>query len=235
MAESIPLFPLGTVLFPGVVLPLHVFENRYRELVSTLIEYRDGTPREFGVVAIRQGWEVGPKAAEALFEIGTVASLRQVTRHPDGRFDIIAIGTRRFRLRSVDAVSRPYLVGAVDRLPEAGELAPRFAGSAAGNALRELATQVGTAFLDYVAALAAARGVRPDGDELPEEPSALSYLVASVMLLPLEERQALLAESSPVARLRAELSQLGREAALLRLLRAVPVPLTDLPTSSGPN
>ena len=51
-------FPLGTVLFPGLVLPLHVFEERYRALVRHLVDQPDGTPREFGVVAIERGWEV---------------------------------------------------------------------------------------------------------------------------------------------------------------------------------
>lgn len=235
MAERIPLFPLATVLFPGVVLPLHVFEPRYRALVTTLMGYRAGAPREFGVIAIRQGWEVGAESLPSLHEIGTIAVLRQVTRHPDGRFDILAVGTRRFRLRSLDATSQPYLVGTVDRLPEGDGMASRFAAPATSAAERQLALQVTTLVTGYLTALAQVRGDGTEGEELPGDPAALSYLVASVLLLPLEERQALLAEPSTATRLRAEQRQLRRELVLLSRLRAVPVPLTDLPAPPGPN
>ena len=78
MAEPLPLFPLGhTVLFPGVVLPLHVFEERYRELVRTLVELPEGARRRFVVVAIRQGWEVGEDAVSALHDVGCAAELRR--------------------------------------------------------------------------------------------------------------------------------------------------------------
>ena len=118
MADELPLFPLGhTVLFPGVPMPLHIFEERYRELVRTLVEQPETQPRRFGVVAIRQGWEVGADAAEALHGVGCTAELRRVSRYPDGRYDIVTVGADRFRLLDVDRTSRPYLVGSVEWLP----------------------------------------------------------------------------------------------------------------------
>jgi len=105
-----PLFPLGTVLYPGLVLPLHIFEERYRQLVRDLLEGPE--PREFGVIAIRKGRETGVDGVSALYEIGCTAALRQVARHDDGRFDVVTVGTQRFRLLGLDH-SRPYLQGEI--------------------------------------------------------------------------------------------------------------------------
>src|SRR5437764_10932817 len=110
-----PLFPLGTVLFPGMPLPLHVFEQRYRDLVQDLLAAPE--PRSFGVVAIREGHEVGTGSVRSLYDIGCVATLTQVQRFPDGRFAVMAVGTQRFRLVDVDR-ARPYLRATVDLLGE---------------------------------------------------------------------------------------------------------------------
>lgn len=220
---TLPLFPLGqTVLFPGVVLPLHVFEERYRELVRTLVAQEDPGPRRFGVVAIRQGWEVGAEAAQALHDVGCAAELRRVSRHPDGRYDIVTVGSDRFRLLDVDRTSRPYLVGQVEWLP---------ADPPPGAEAAVLARAVGALFVEYAAAAAA---LRPDGSEpvpapeLPDDPGELSHLVASAAVLTLEDRQALLAAPTIPARLRAELRLLKRETTMVRRLRALPVPIAEL-------
>jgi Lon protease-like protein len=107
--ELIPLFPLHTVLFPGGVLPLHVFEERYRLLVRER--------RDFGVVLIRRGSEVGPGRAEDLHEVGTLATMQRIEALPDGRFSVVARGLYRFRLLALDH-SRPYQMGRVERLPD---------------------------------------------------------------------------------------------------------------------
>src|SRR5256885_1283276 len=95
-----PLFPLGTVLYPGLVLPLHIFEERYRQLVRDLLEGPE--PQEFGVIAIRKGRETGVDGVSALYEIGCAAALRQVARHDDGRFDVVTVGTPPFPLLGLD-------------------------------------------------------------------------------------------------------------------------------------
>jgi len=104
---QLPLFPLHTVLFPGAVLPLHIFEERYRQLV------REG--RDFGVVLIREGREVG--SVPQVHEVGTVAAMDQVEALPDGRYNIVAKGLQRFRLLST-AEPAPYLLGEAEMLDE---------------------------------------------------------------------------------------------------------------------
>lgn len=134
MGELIPLFPLGTPLFPGVVLPLHVFEPRYRRLVLDLLALpEDSERRFFGVVAIRQGWEVERVApAEALYDIGCAARLQMVRPQSDGAFRIVTVGGDRFRLRDVVVGDDPpYLQGRVEWLADE-EAAEEAAGDAEG-------------------------------------------------------------------------------------------------------
>src|SRR6266702_1617989 len=115
MSETLPLFPLGTVLYPGLLLPLHIFEERYRQLMGDLL---DGSrPQRFGVIAIREGRETGVGGVAALYEIGCIAALRRVNKLDDGRFDVVTAGTQRFRLLKLDE-SRLYLQGEVDLLAE---------------------------------------------------------------------------------------------------------------------
>jgi Lon protease-like protein len=123
----LPLFPLGTVLFPGLVLPLHIFEPRYQKLVQDLSALPDGVAKEFGVVAIRRGWEVGvpdgevsitPGDALTLYEIGCTAEVRQITELSEGGFDLMTVGRRRFRLVRIEAGAAPYLTGEIEWLPD---------------------------------------------------------------------------------------------------------------------
>jgi hypothetical protein len=219
VADELPLFPLGhTVLFPGVPMPLHIFEERYRELVRTLVEQPETQPRRFGVVAIRQGWEVGADAAEALHGVGCTAELRRVSRYPDGRYDIVTVGADRFRLLDVDRTSRPYLVGSVEWLP-----ADPPEADATG-----LVESVGTLFGEYVGAAAGLQAQQVEAVELPTDPTQLSYAVAAAAVLTLEDRQALLEADSARARLRAELRLLKRETTMVRRLHALPVPIAEL-------
>src|SRR5579864_8965541 len=115
MTRMLPLFPLGSVLYPGLLLPMHIFEERYRTLVHDLLA--EPEPRSFGVIAIREGRETGVDGVSALYEIGCTATVRQVFEQEDGRFYLITVGTQRFRLGELDH-SAPYLRGAVDLLPE---------------------------------------------------------------------------------------------------------------------
>jgi Lon protease-like protein len=121
MGELIPLFPLGTPLFPGIVLPLQIFEPRYRRLMRDLLALPEaGDRRLFGVVAIRQGWEVEEIApAEALYDIGCTARVQAVRPQPDGGFRIVTVGGERFRLLEVIVSDdMPYLRAEVEWLAE---------------------------------------------------------------------------------------------------------------------
>ena len=227
MTQRLPLFPLGTVLFPGLVLPLTVFEDRYRHLVRHLMDLPDGTPREFGVVAIEQGLEVLPPTTGgivhsevSLHNVGCVAQLRQVTEHTDGHFEIVSVGDRRFRITGLVADPAPYPVASVEWFPE----------PAATEAADELAPQVLAAFRDYLEVL---RGGHED--QLPDDPIVLSHLIAATAALTVAERQELLATPDTTTRLRDELRLLQRETALLRHVRAVPLTPGELDQRYSPN
>jgi uncharacterized protein len=134
MGELIPLFPLGTPLFPGIVLPLQIFEPRYRRLMRDLLSHPEtGDRRFFGVVAIRQGWEVEKIApAEALYDIGCTARVQAVRREPDGGFRIVTVGGERFRLLDVVVGDDPpYLQAQVEWLSDE-EAAEEAAGDSDG-------------------------------------------------------------------------------------------------------
>jgi uncharacterized protein len=217
MSTTMPLFPLGTVLYPGLLLPLHIFEERYRQLVRDLLDGPE--PQEFGVIAIRKGRETGVEGVSVLYEIGCAAALRQVARHDDGRFDVVVAGTQRFRLLGLDQ-ARPYLQGEIELLAEE-------TGDEAAAALAARAVQ--RAFRDYLDALATQGAARVDVPDLPDEPVLLSYLVAASMIVDLSDRQALLAEPDALRRLAAERALLTRETNMLR--RFTSTPATDLRSS----
>jgi uncharacterized protein len=212
MIERLALFPLGTVLLPGLLLPLEIFEERYRALVRDLVNTPRDAPRRFGVVAIRSGREVGPEALGGIYDIGCAADLRRVESHADGRFSIVTAGGARFRLHGVDRDSEPYLVGEVEYLDDPiGEPATAAA----------LVPAVKRLLVAYVDRLAAARAMEITLPDLPDDPRLLSYLVAASMVAETWERQGLLAAPDAVARLRTERALLRRELALLERITAV--------------
>jgi len=108
---TMPMFPLGAVLVPSMVLPLHVFEERYRRMVRDCL---DGTP-EFGVVLISRGSEVG--GGDVRYDVGTVARMVEAAELPDGRFALHCVGARRIRvLRWLD--DDPYPRAEVEDWPD---------------------------------------------------------------------------------------------------------------------
>ena len=119
MAE-VPLFPLNAVVFPGVVTPLHIFEERYRALVRELVGIESVFDRVFGVIAIREGYEVGDFGMQSAHRVGTLVQLTEVEPYDDGRFDIEVIGRQRLRVIESDN-SGPYLPGEVELLPDSDE------------------------------------------------------------------------------------------------------------------
>ncbi len=247
----LPLFPLNTVLFPGLVLPLNVFEARYRAMMRDLLKLPEDGPRPFGVIAIRDGHEVAPAATglpepgeqpeagpgsgfaedpmSSFHGVGCVADAATIRPRPgeggpddagEG-YEVLATGTTRFRLRSVDA-SGAYLTAEVEPLPEV-------TGEGAG----ALASGVLRAFRTYQKVLAGAneRTLAP-GQELPEDPGVVSYLVAAATMLYAPDKQRLLQARDTATRLAEELRILRRETALIRRLPTVPgAEFTLRPTS----
>ncbi|MER7082197.1 LON peptidase substrate-binding domain-containing protein [Saccharopolyspora kobensis] len=222
--DVLPLFPLSSVLLPGGHLPLHVFEPRYRQLVEDLVG--ESLPdRRFGVVAIRQGWEVGEDNVDSMYDVGCSALLDQVRALPGNRYDVSAAGERRFRLLQIDRDTAPYLIAHVQWLPdtEPADDSP---------ARREhLTTAARAAHQRYHAT-----GLRGGNRELPDADAAeLSYLLADDCVLTVEDRQDLLAETDPLVRLRNVRRLLLREAEFLRELRAVPAPLAEFTQGTSVN
>ena len=212
MGTMLPLFPLGAVLYPGMLLPLHIFEERYRQLVRDLLDGAE--PRRFGVIAIRKGRETGIDGVHSLYEIGCTATLRRVEEREDGRFNIVSVGTRRFRLLTLDR-TRPYLQGEVEML--ADEPADP---AEAGPAVRVIQA----AFREYLDALTEWGGATVRLEDLPNEPELLSFIVAAAMVIDLPERQAMLAEPDTLRRLAMQRALLSRETAMLRTTTSRPVP-----------
>jgi uncharacterized protein len=210
MTETLPLFPLGTVLYPGLVLPLHIFEDRYKQLVRDLLDREE--PRRFGVIAIREGRETGIGGVSALHDVGCIATMRDVTDAVDGQYDIVTVGTDRFRLQGLDD-SQPYLTGEIEVLGEP-------TGDEAAAAVAAAAVQRG--FRGYLNVLAERGSATINMPDLPDEPILLSYLVAASMIIDLSERQGLLAQPDALRRLSAERALLSRETAILREFGTTP-------------
>lgn len=204
MSELVPLFPLSTVLFPGMPLPLHIFEPRYRALVRRCLERSEA----FGVALIRSGEEVG--AAAEPHAIGTSARIVHHAPLPDGRSFIVVRGERRFAIEEVLPEVDPYLVARVRWLVEALD----------EDALR-LAADAAEAYAEYRLAVETLGGKAPQLSEQREPPSPrdVAYQIAAGLVsIDAEERQRLLEESSIASLLRAEIRLLEREEALLQEL-----------------
>lgn len=233
----LPLFPLNSVLFPGLVLPLNVFEERYRAMMRDLLKTPDEEQRLFAVVAIRDGQEVAPSSPglpdptsqpeqgptagfgddplKAFHAVGCVADAATIRERADGGFEVLATGTSRVRLHSIDA-SGAFLTAEVEELPEdPGEEA----GALAAGVLR--------AFRSYQKRLAGARERSlSTGAELPDDPSVVSYLVAAAAVLDTPTKQRLLEAPDTASRLHDELKLLRAETAIIRNLPSLPA--TDL-------
>ena len=137
----LPLFPLHTVLAPGIALPLHVFEERYRVMVRRCLD----ASAPFGVVLIREGSEVAPRSGDgadlAIAGVGTFAEIREASKYADGRWDLLVVGTGRFTVLEVDPITEPYLVADVEPLPdEVGD----------PDAAARLVERVGARFIEYL-------------------------------------------------------------------------------------
>ena len=232
---ELPLFPLHTVLCPGIALPLHIFEDRYRALVRRCLD--ESLP--FGIVLIRDGREVGGGTI-AFSAVGTVAEIRQAGRYPDGRFDLLVVGTKRFTIGRVSVGDEGYFVAQVAELDEVVE---------DEDIARALANRATRRFVRYLELLQPRAGetadeidirvevetedVSPpstevDDDEaslvgegserrvvIPDDPTTLSHLLTGIIQVESPRRQALLEAATTEERLRALLVLIDREVMLL--------------------
>ena len=197
VAGPLPLFLLRTVLFPHMPMSLHVFEERYQEMMRDSLDA--GT--SFGVVAIRDGKEVGGEAVPR--GVGTLARIVHVERLPDGRMNLLITGASRFRVgRRVDG--KAYARAEVEYLEEESEGVPD-----------HLVASLQTTFKSYLRALRQVARGYADLPDLPSGPEALSYLVATTLETSVDARQQLLEAADTRDRIELELKILRREEDLL--------------------
>ena len=209
---TLPLFPLHTILFPQFPIQLHVFEERYKAMITNCITQA----KPFGIVLIREGDEVGSPAVP--HEVGCAARIMAVRRFEDGRMNLLAIGEDRFRLLDYHAADLPYLLGKVEIIEDFPHLP---------NSFPRLVSELQERFRQYLALLSAhIQQTLPDF-ELPDDPTSLSFCVASVAMIPLPEKQRLLEMTEPADRLLAEMHWLNVQIEELETLRAQPTPTED--------
>ena len=209
MTLQLPMFPLNSVLFPGLSVPLRVFEDRYRALVHDLLRVEDPTQRFFGSVGIREGYEVGDHGAQSLFRVGCKALLTEVEANSDGTFDVVAVGLSRIQLNRLDTTGL-FPVGHVVDLPEAEATVDE------GVLERARAT-----FTAYRQALSEIRADPYEG-ALPRDPGYLSWTLAACAPLPLQERQALLEADEAEARLVLVTDLLRSELRAMNVIASLP-------------
>jgi len=204
---ELSLFPLNTVLFPGMPLALHIFEERYKLMIGECIEAQ----KPFGVVLIRKGTEgLGPLADPYL--VGCMAQITQVQRLADGRMNIAAIGRERFRILSLERAA-PYLVGQVEEFPLIGW---------EGELLTDTAEKLRPFITRYMNELSQLDGVDLDPSQIPDEPVKLAYFGAALLQVPSEQKQGLLA-TDEAADMLTEMRHLYRqELSLVKFMLQMP-------------
>lgn len=221
MSAPLPMFPLSTVLFPGMTVPLQVFEERYRALVQHLLQEPDPARRLFGSVAIREGYEVGDHGAQSLYRVGCRLQLTDVDENDDGTFDIVAVGRDRIAIDELDP-SGSFPTASVDVLEDGP-----------GPVTEELMARARATFTAYRAAVTAMQGTVFSGS-LPGDPVYLSWTLSALAPLPMSERQSLLEAEDPAIRLSMVTGFLKDE---LRAINVIPsMPATEVArTAWSPN
>jgi Lon protease-like protein len=197
----LPLFPLRLVLFPGQVLPLHIFEPRYRLMINQCVEEE----RPFGVVLMREDtpdWRAYNGEMELPHEVGTTAHIRRLERLADGRLNIVTLGLHRFRVRQL-RFDMPFLQGEVEAFPLAGA-----AGSQETHGVSRL-------LQGYIKVLSQVLSSEIDLEEMPKDAQSLAYLTAGALQIPWDEKQSLLETSNLPQLLRVERTLLGKETMML--------------------
>ena len=199
---EMPLFPLNTVLFPGMPLHLHIFEGRYKTMIKLCVDQSTS----FGVVLIDRGSEAFGPLAET-HDVGCSARIIEVQTLADERMNIVAIGQERFRTISLDRNKAPYLNGVVQPFPlvDTDNVAVRKAGDRLKPWLQK-----------YLDILATAAGVDFDVPQIPDDPVALAYLAAIALQVSNNEKQGFLSTETTLQLMDHLQAVYQREVAILR-------------------
>jgi uncharacterized protein len=200
---KLPLFPLNTVLFPSMPLSLHIFEDRYKQMMLECLDKR----QPFGVVLIQSGDEAFGPLAEP-YKIGCTAQITQVQKLNEGRMNVIAVGHERFQVLSLE-YTLPYLVGVVNTVPLSNNDPA---------ALRRESKVLRLWLKRYLVTQAKADNLQFDLKQLPHEPLALVYLAAFLLQIPPQRKQELLASDNALALATSVLSIYRREVTLIKAL-----------------
>ncbi|MBM4430501.1 MAG: ATP-dependent protease [Chloroflexi bacterium] len=209
---ELPLFPLDVVLFPGMLLPLHIFEDRYRLMISECLQGE----RHFGVLmaTVIPRWrgteyQHSEERTTQVSTIGTSARITHVQHREDGRMDIVTAGQERFRLLQI-LCTEPYIVGRIETYPLEDRDSPQ---------VRNLANRVTAIFVRYLRLAGEVLGTSIEVASAPRDRTSLAYLMAMSLQIPLHEKQSLLDAADVPALLNKELCILSREEILLNLMR----------------
>ncbi|MCA0359986.1 MAG: LON peptidase substrate-binding domain-containing protein [Armatimonadetes bacterium] len=185
-AEELPLFPLNVVLFPYATLQIHVFEERYRDMVRHCLQYDQG----FGIVLIKSGSEVGGPADPYL--VGTACRIVSVQTYDDGTMDVKIQGERRFRIRKLDE-TKSYPVGYVEPVVELEvEDTPR---------ADALTLRTREYLQAYIEAHFQREEIKVAKVRLPQDPTALSFVVANFLQIDNQQKQHLLEVTDTLERI----------------------------------
>lgn len=193
---TLPLFPLHAVLFPGMPLPLYVFEERYRQMMRAVLEQ----DKQFGVVLIREGKEVGGTATP--YQWGTVARVTALQNLPDGTMNLWTVGEQRFRIVQI-IQHEPYMVAQVLLLPDACDECEQ--------RVLPLAHRATDRLQQYIRLLLGHERGKHFVVELPNNPRVLANTIGVILQVPLAQKQRLLEIDDVAYRLEAGLLLLEQE------------------------
>jgi Lon protease-like protein len=200
--ELLPLFPLNTVLFPGMYLPLHIFEERYRLMIRDCLEHE----RLFGVALIRSGAEVGGSAVP--LAVGSKARIVRLDMQDDGRIYLVAQGEERFRIQEIHS-EKPYLQAAS---------IPVFDDDGSDPELPALSRATGAAFKQYIALLLSFADKWIGDFPMPTDAQEMSFYIAARLNIQPLKKQRLIEMTSARLRLQEEKEIMRQESAQLELL-----------------
>jgi Lon protease-like protein len=204
---SIPLFPLNVVLFPGMMLPLHIFEDRYKTMVTDCL----ANDQIFGVVLSKDDSAQAPNVSQLfvddLYRVGTTARITAVERLKEDRLNLITVGQERFLIKSISASENDFLVGSVDPFPIDDQNNPP--------QMEGMIDKLRLMVKEYIDHLADASGEDLSNATLPADPAALAYLAGTAVQGPLQDKQDLLAAESLGTLVARTVSVLDRENQIL--------------------
>ncbi len=185
---NIPIFPLNTVLFPGMMLPLHIFEDRYKLMIQHCL----ADDNIFGVVLAKTKQAQAPQAinvyTDDIYPVGTTAQITAVEHLKDNRMNLITVGAERFIIKNIKSGQHNFLIGEVDPFP--------MPGKEDTVEINDMANKLKPMVQEYIEHLADASGEDISNATLPSNPKALAYLAGTAMQGPLTDKQQLLASGS---------------------------------------